>query len=188
MIPELSSVVIESDILEPHDIEKEPLVDIVRGGKDLLDSSEGLNIKNWQIYKEEDKIYIKAEDGEPVEIDVVPNTVSWLSMCFDQNMHYHIAYINEGITYWYWYDPVAEKYQSLELGSDIITPIARFDDARMEALSESDIILSYIRNGKLCCRVERQRYEIEHILQDNVSGNIVRCGMNRKFRFQWEVL
>ena len=190
MIPELptmSSTVVMDELLSPYNTIKTPLKDYARGGKAILDSSEGLNIKNWEIYIENDKVYIKAEDSDPIEIDAVPADISWISFCFDQNMHYHIVYVKEGNTFWYWYDPVAEKYNILELGSGISSPMCRLDDARFDAISESDIILSYIKNNNLYCRVERQRYETEHLIKENAVGQLVRCGMNKKFRYQWEV-
>ena len=186
-LPQVSSTVVSDEILAPHNTVKVPLKDYARGGKALLDSSDGLNIKNWEIYKEGDKIYIKAEDGDPVEVEDIPTDVTWLSFCFDQNMHYNIAYIRNGVTFWYWYDPVAEKYKDLELGEGYISPMARLDDARKDAQAESDIILSYVKNNNLYCRVQRQRYETEHLIKETLVGQLIRCGMNKKLRFQWEI-
>ena len=186
-LPQMSSSLVMDELLTPYNTLKVPLVDHARGGKALLDPSEGLNIKNWEIYIENDKIYNKAEDSDPIEIGAIPTDISWISFCFDQNMHYHIVYVKEGNTFWYWYDPVAEKYNTLELGSGISSPMCRLDDARFDAISESDIILSYVKNNNLYCRVERQRYETEHLIKENAPGQLVRCGMNKKFRFQWEV-
>lgn len=182
---ELSNPSLMDDFLIPYRQEKSPLLDYARGGVALLDASQGMNVKNWTCEVQEDGVYISSTGVPLMKVETLVGEPSWISMCFDQNMHYNLAYLIEGQgAFWYWYDATQQRYVTISLGN-VKTPIARFDDVRMKSAVYTDIVLSYIKGTSLCVRLQRDRYGVEYTLASNAGTRIIQCGMHRKLRFQW---
>ena len=186
-VPNLSAPPMPADFLAPHNRTKAALVDYARGGVALLDSSQGLNVKTWTCEARGDGVFLSAPAVAEFRIETIPENPLWVSIAFDQNMHYHVAYILEELgAFFYYYDATGERYNVLELG-EVITPIIRMDDVRKEALADCELILSYIRENKLCIRLQRDRFGVEYVIADGVGEAILQCGMNIMRRFQWDV-
>ncbi|MCO1337134.1 hypothetical protein MO867_22680, partial [Microbulbifer sp. OS29] len=96
-----------------------------------------------------------------------------------------IAYVEAGTAKLYWYDSSAGA-QTTSTWPGIITPRLTLDDKRSTQTSASDVIFAYLNNGHLYYRQQRDRYEIEYRLQENVnSPGLIKIGMNRQFRLQF---
>jgi hypothetical protein len=56
-------------------------------------------------------------------------------------------------------------------------------------LGISDVILTYIRDGALYVRVQRERFLTERLIAADIQGStrIWHFGMNNKLRLQWEL-
>lgn len=177
-----------ADFRAPYNSIKKPLVDHHRGGVALNDASKGLDIQNWKIEVRENKVYLSGDNVAEIEIPMdIPtgNTIEWISLAFDQNMHYVIAYtLDNDDSYLYYFNLATNTNSSLSLGK-INTPIVRMDDVRFINSADNDIILSYVKDGKLACRIQKDKYEIEYLLSDNVSANLLQCGISTESRFQW---
>lgn len=184
-LPNLSVPPMPAPLKEPYDRDKTPLTDYARGGIALLDASKGLNVKNWTCEASENGVYISSAGVSPMRVEVLPGEIIWISMCFDQNMHYNLAYMLEGTgTFLYWYDATRNQYVTDSIG-DVNTPILRMDDVRRFTEGDNDIILSYMKGTTLCVRVQRDRFGVEYELARNAGRRIVKCGMNKGLRFQW---
>lgn len=184
-IPNLSNPVMPDAFCIPYRQEKAPLVDYARGGVALLDASKGLNVKNWTCEANQDGVFISAPGVPLFKAETLPGEITWISLAFDHNMHYNLAYVLAGMgAFWYWYDAMQQRYVTDSLGS-ISTPVARMDDVRKYANMYNDIVLSYIRGSALCCRVQRDRYRIEYQLATNAGTTIRQCGMQENNRFAW---
>ena len=187
MIPDLPNVsdpAMTAELLQPYNRVKVPLKDYARGGMALLDSSRGLNQKNWACEVQNGEVFLSADGVAATSVyDVDPDT-SWISLAFDQNMHFNLAYVVGRVGYLYWYDAASQRYVTTNLGS-VVTPFIRLDDVRLYMEGYSDIILSYIVNEALCVRVQRDRFSVEYVLARNAGTKIEQCGMNRVNRFQW---
>lgn len=85
----------------------------------------------------------------------------------------------------YWYDTLAGGSVTTEY-SDAYNPTLSLDDKRMEQSATRDIIFAYLKSGNLYYRQQRDRYEIEYLLKENVSGSLIKSGMNENLRFQFE--
>lgn len=183
-LPNLSSPTMAADFRQPYNREKQPLSDHARGGAALLDASSGLNVKNWFAEVNGGVCFLSTEGVAPFAIESFPSEISWISLAFDQNMHYSLAYTIGSQSYLYWYDAEAQKYVTDTLGA-VASPFVRMDDVRDYVEGMNDIILSYIRGGALCVRMQRDRYKREYVLATRAGNRILQCGMNVKLRFQW---
>lgn len=184
-LPHLSNPTMPAAFKQPNNRDKSPLIDYARGGVALLDASHGLNVKNWVCEVSGKDVFISAPGVDHTRIEVLPGKIEWISMAFDQNMHYNLAYIleNQG-AFLYWYDATQNRYVTDSLGN-IRTPILRMDDVRKYTDGDNDIILSYIRGRSLCVRVQRDRFGVEYVLANNAGSGLLQCGMNVGLRFQW---
>lgn len=189
MLPEVPYVSVPpmpAEFIAPHNRVKTPLVDYARGGVKLLDSSQGLNVKTWTCEARGDGVFLNAPGVAEFRIETIPENPLWVSLAFDQNMHYHVTYILEETgAHFYMYNAEGEKYDVLDLG-DVQTPIIRIDDVNYDALGVCELVLSYIRKGNLCVRLQRDRFGAEYIIERGVGAAIIQCGMNKRRRFQWD--
>lgn len=188
-LPNLSSPVISDKFLSPYNRVKSPRIDYARGGVALLDPSRGLDVKNWVCELEEDgSCYLSSQGVSNYKIETFIDEPDWISITFDQNMHYNLTYtVPDSGGFLYWYDAEQNKYATKHLGN-VTTPFLRMDDVRKDAYGQNDIILSYLKGKDLCVRIQRERFEQEYVLWHIEGTKIVQCGMNRKMRFQWYTL
>lgn len=181
----LSDPTVEADFMQPYDKPKSALTDWARGGVALLDANSGLNVKNWFCEAQENGgVYLSSAGAQPFKIETLVGKPTWISFCFDQNMHYNIAYIVNSHSFFYWYDANQQGYTTTDIGA-VNTPFCRLDDVRRHPSFWNDIVLSYIRGAALCARLQRDRFSIEYVLAENAGSRIIQCGMNKKLRFQW---
>ena len=184
-LPNLSTPALQAEFKQPHNRGKSPLVDYARGGVALLDASKGLNVKNWICEANEDGVFISSQGASPTRIETLPGRIEWISMAFDQNMHYNLAYVIRGAgSFLYWYNAAKNQYVTEPLG-DVKTPILRMDDVRDEAINDCSMVLSYIKSSILCVRIQNDRFGVEYELANAAGKSIWQCGMNVGMRFQW---
>lgn len=172
----------------PRNIPKRPLVDYEYGGVALNDASQGLRSKVWMGEYIDGSIVLSAAAVTPTSVLAIEN-VKEFGFTFDQNMQPAVAYeLVTGESRFYWYDATIPGYTTLDLPSGSITPRCAVDDNRDMQTPVSDIILAYVRAGHLYIREQRDRYTVEYDLSDNAGpGGIVQIGMNRLWRFQFQM-
>lgn len=153
----------------------------------LSDPSQGSMAQLWTAVLNGSDVHVSAP--------TVPDTVifsranmSDISLTFDQNAHPFIAFTdNTGSGYW-WFDTTSSTQKTTMLPAGSSSPRARLDDKRPQFTNSSDIILTYIRSGKLYYRQQRDRYGTERTLASSVTGTVItRFGMNTGNRLQWEL-
>ena len=162
------------------------------GGIALNDPSAGLEVQVWRFSLEVDDdtgdswVYAEAP-GFPKTLLFTGSYVTEIAGAFDQNMNPMVAYQQSGAAKFWWWDSTASAMVHTTLPAGCIDLRCSLDDKRRFNVSESDIILSYVRGGSLYYRVQRERYLTEHLLQDNIS-RLVCSAMNVKWCFQWRAL
>lgn len=188
MLPQavLSSQVISGAFLPPDDAAFNPEIDRELGGVALNDSSQGLQVQVWELTVSGDDLVISAETVAPSVVLTRPGT-TWVSLAFDQNMRIAIAYVQNDVAKFYWYDGTLPGYRDDTLAAGITDPRLALDDKRFLQRQLSDIILAYTRNGNLYFRAQRDRYTIEYLLATGVVGRLRRVGMNTQRRLQFEL-
>ena len=133
------------------------------GGIALMDSTRGLFYQNWQIKTDGQKIYIKAENEKQWREVLSDVKITEVDLTFDQNMRPVLTYVSGGIAKLYWYDTVSQS-QTITDFPNVQNPRVSLDDKRAFNTANSDVIFAYINNDQLCCRYQRERYGIEHVL------------------------
>ena len=195
MLPDgvLSTVPVPAAFQPPHDRVKERLIDYELGGRAIQDSSEGLELQVWRGRYLDGAIVLDVPGVvEPVSVLEIAD-VTEFQFTFDQNMQPAIAYVvNDQTAHWYWFDATVPGFETLDLPEGSITPRCALDDKRDAAgtrAAVSDIILTYLRDGVLYFRAQRERYEDEHELETDLEGyELGQFGMNRGLRLQWQLV
>lgn len=159
-------------------------VDYEEGPIAIADVTQGLQAQRWRM---------RLVDSEFFWLDapVVPEYVAYsapgtteISFTFDQQGRLAIAYVQNGQPKIYWYDSLMADFTVLFLPSDAVTPKIILDDKRFTQSPSADIVLQYIRGGKLCMRDQRGRFLTEYILSNGPWTAIAKVGFNRGLRLQ----
>lgn len=166
-------------------------IDYEDGGIAIQDPSEGLLYQQWRA-----RLFDPGESSSRVMLSA-PNTPEFtllglpglteISVSFDQNMRPVLAFVQSGVAKLRWYDSVAGDQVITEIGADVITPRVSLDDKRFLATNgyqTSDVILAYVRGGNLYTRIQRERYETEHLMAEGVKP-LIKIGMSRALRLQF---
>lgn len=189
MLPDnrASSISFGGIYLPPDDRVVSPLVDYERGGVALNDASEGLMGYNWKCFLDGEDVFLQRDDEAPVFI-FTQAQISEISFCFDQNMHYCVSFIQEGVLKLRWFDSFVNNYVTTTF-EQAINPRLTLDDKRSESLQTSDIILAYIRGRTLYYRQQRDRFDIERALRTDLfpGARLRNIGMNKNWRVQFEL-
>lgn len=184
MIPVLSSEPQVYALLDPAASPLDPLTDYEMGGVALNDPSQGLYVKQWVCRYADGSVRLSAHGVQEAPLFSMPN-VTEVSLAFDQNMRPFVAYVTNGEAWFYWYDTQIGQAVHTQLPSGSTSPRCCLDDHRALQLGNSDIILAYIRNGNLYCRVQRDRYGIEYLLVSDAEDRLFNVGMQKNLRLQF---
>ncbi len=166
-------------------------VDYEDGGKDIQDVSEGLLYQRWRarIFRAgtvDSYIMLDAPSVPEFTVLTLPY-LEEMSFSFDQSMRPAIAYVQDGVSFLRWYDSTIPGMATTETGDDVITPRLSFDDKRIigsQGFLVSDLILGYVRNDNLYMRMQRDRFEVEYLLAEDVKP-LIKIGFSRKLRLQF---
>lgn len=158
------------------------------GGIRISDTSTGLMSHVWKCWTDGTSVWLKRIDTEEIVLLYTGENITEVDITFDQNMHYNLTYVDNGVSYFLWYDSLDSKYNTKILGSLNIRPRVSLDDKRIFNLINSDIILAYQRDNKLYYCLQRERYEFEYLIKVSEKKRILwRIGMGTKncFLFFW---
>lgn len=180
MLPDnmLSSAAIFGGFLVPDRIND--LMDYEWGGKDLLDASEGIQVKIWTCFYEDGWIKITDNAGLRYSILEVAE-VTQLGFAFSLSMRVYVTYVAAGRAFFYWYDSTTSAYITTDYGVETITPQLSFDDVRNSQSSNADVIFAYVRDDVLYTRMQRDRFQIEYEM--GAANQLVQIGMTSNYRF-----
>ena len=153
------------------------------------DPSRGHRYQQWRAYLKDYQIILEADNVPPRVLLASPdNTITDISICFNQNADLHYAWVDAGVARFRWYDTVTAQFQTMTLPAGTRTPKITLDDKRPRQSGRSDIILSYIgSDNKLYFRMQRERFQTEHLLADGPFVSIERLYMSNGYRLQWLV-
>ena len=151
------------------------------------DPTLGHNYQQWRAYVKDYKVWIEADNTPTrVLIESMANTITDISICFNQNADLHYAWVDAGVARFRWFDTVTASFQTMVLPSGTRTPKCTLDDKRPAQSARNDIILSYVKadNG-LYFRRQRDRFQVEYLLDAGPWIGIERLYMNNGLRLQW---
>lgn len=180
MLPDnmLSSAAIFGGFLVPNRIND--LIDYEWGGKDLLDASEGMQVKIWTCFYEDGWIKITDNAGLRYSILEVAE-VTQLGFAFSLSMRVYVTYVAVGRAFFYWYDSTTSAYITTDYGVETITPQLSLDDVRNSQSGNADVIFAYVRDDVLYTRMQRDRFQIEYEM--GAANQLVQIGMTNNYRF-----
>lgn len=173
----------------PDNLKAIGLTDRELGGVAINDGSQGLNNWVWTVNVEPDGAVKLWREGEVATTVLVQTDIADIALAFDQNMQPVLAW--ESITgelFLYWFNPVIQSFvtDSFGLGRN---PRLAMDDKRIRSLGTSDVIFAYISEGKLCYRMQRDRFVAEYIVATDITDSrlkLQRIGLVN-YRFQFEI-
>lgn len=158
------------------------------GGVGLSDTSQGLASHTWRAWTDSKAIHIQRSDlpKDTAKTLLAAPNITELDLTFDQNMRPVLAYVSAGTAKLYWYDTVSQS-QTITDFPNAKNPRVSLDDKRSFNTANSDVIFAYINNDQLCCRYQRERYGIEHVLhQLPPKTELVKIGMGTANRFLFD--
>lgn len=158
--------------------------DYEMGAGALNDPTLGHNFQLWHARIVDETILIGAENL-PEFVFYEGEAVTDVSIAFDQNMRLHVAYRDLGNTYFYWFNTQTGVAETWNMGASVITPKITLDDKRSTQSGASDVIIAYIRAGKLYHRRQRDRFQEEYLLDDGPFLGLEKMGMNSIWRLQF---
>ena len=186
----LSTAVVPGEYLAPDGRGLTPLEDRELGGIAHQDPSQGLMVKEWRAWIEASgDIKVQPVDLSQPALLITTGAVgsNYISLAFDRNMRVVVAWRRTNIVYLYWYDSTIEAYRTTEFAG-ARTPRLTHDDKRVRAADSSDVLLFYLKDTKLCMRMQRDRYGVEYELANvELDHALYRVGMSNKNRLQIEV-
>lgn len=185
MTPVKSTVSVRAPFAGARNLPVSYRVDYEDGPVALSDNSRGLQYQTWTCLIVGDSVVIRALNTAAEWVIFSDPGVSEISFTFDQNALYTCAYVAAGVPKMRWYDSLSGEYVTTLLPPDCINPRVSLDEKRQELSGDSDVILAYVRGGNLYFRVQRERYTVEHLWEENVPAGLIKIGMNRVLRFQF---
>lgn len=184
-IPEnrISTILQEAPYFSPDDLARESLTDYEQGGFDLLDTTQDMSFQRWTLTYNDPNVTVTAENSNGGLLFSLPG-ITELSLAFDQNMNPFVTYVVGGQAWYWWFNPQLTQQEHVQMQSSVLNPRCCLDDKRIGQVSASDIILAYVLNNNLYYREQRDRFEIEYLLQAGVS-NLYSVGMGEHLRLQF---
>lgn len=193
MMPDnsLSSEIVSSRFVGAKSLSVTKTIDYEDGGIDIQDITQGLMFQRWRarLFRagtDESYIMLDAPNVPEFVALTVPNMTE-MSFSFDQSMRAAIAYVQAGVAKLWWYDTTIPGMTTTEIGAGVVTPRLSFDDKRTigsQSFLVSDLILAYVNDDNLYMRMQRDRFEVEYLLEEGVTP-LIKIGMNRGLRLQF---
>lgn len=153
------------------------------------DTSAGASYQVWGTYLRDGVVWIEAPTSRLKDALLAApyNLITDVSIAFNMNADLHVVWVEQGETFFRWYSTLDAKFIVWKLPEGTRTPRLTLDDKRPSATSVSDIILSYIDStGRLLCRIQRDRFGIEYVLDDGPYLGLDKVYFSVSNRLQWE--
>lgn len=159
------------------------------GGKTYGSVADGVTGYVWKAWIDGDAVKLRREDLGDTRTEFTASGLTQLDLCFDQNMRPFFAYVLGGVAHYRYYDFDTNTYNAVSLVDPAIRfPRCALDDPDPANAPQSDIILGYTRNGNLCYRIQRERFQKEYIVATDAKKTMLwRVGRTTdlRFGFQW---
>ena len=152
----------------------------------INDPSKELNNKFWAAYADAGDLYLSdTVDLTNTLILSEPDGIAKVALAFDQNANDTYAYITDlGELKLRFYDSLIPGDSLVSFG--IVQSMTLAMDIKYYPSSDqSDILLYYIRDGAIYCRIQRDRFLIEYATPVTTGASrLLDSGMRKDYRFQ----
>lgn len=169
------------------------LEDYELGGVGIQDPSQGLQVKLWKCWWDENDDNVYLEDTTTGNTTTLFNEVDIveLAFTFDQNMRWYTATRHSDNTLNFrWFDTQQAVYELTSYANIKSARLAHDDKRRLSVeQGQSDVILTYLRGTQVHWRIQRDRFaqEYTHPTTFLNSNKITHFGMSTKNRLQWRL-
>lgn len=183
---QLSPTRVIGDFLSPDDrLRSSLLVDYEMGGLAIGDPSRGLRLQPWEARVWAGMIQTRPEAGGSWYDITSDVDITEIALAFDQNMRPSVSYVAGGVAKFYWYDAFTAAFATTTL-TGASSPVVTMDDKREMQVGLNDVLLFYLKAGRVMHRVQRDRYLIEYDLAPIPTGTtrILQWGMSNINRIQ----
>lgn len=158
------------------------------GTSAINDTSTDLNTHNWFGFVDNGWFKIKREDLSDVHdvVELPSGKVTQIDFCFDQTARPVAVFVINEEAYLYYYKDNAFTLEKLD--DTIKCPRLVLDNYNLSDIGISDIILGYCHDGKLCYRIQRERYGKEYVIGTDPNKHLLwRIGhmQDGRIGFQW---
>ena len=151
----------------------------------LQDVSRGLQYQIWRVRLIGESVYVTSPTTPETEV-FSKRGITQVSLSFDQNARYVVAYIINNSQLWlYWYSPVLQSFTHTQIDDGVRDVRITMPDKRDFQIPESVIGMFYTKGDKLLVRWQTDRYGDVQELQSGIAGRLMRVGMNAHYRLQF---
>ena len=150
------------------------------------DNSQGITYQIWtaEITNNGTEITISAENTEPYVL-LTGSNFTEVSISFDIIGNLYCVFEEDGVSKVYWYDVRVGDHIVTAFEEHLKNPRLTLDD-KYDTSGRSDLILAYIKNHRVHYRLQRDRFEIEYLLEsDRVATTLHKIGMGINGRVQF---
>jgi hypothetical protein len=185
----LSDPAFPAAFLVPDDMDSSLLESFEYGGVAINDGTQGRMVQFWRAWIDVTGTTIQCSpiSGSPITTLVTGATnLTSVSIAFDSNMAPALAYIENGVLKFRWFNTTIQAFQT-DIYTGATSGKVSADDKRRSQDGASDVILGYTRGGKLFTREQRDRYQVEYEMGPCGSLKLRRMGMHNRLRFQFEL-
>lgn len=158
------------------------------GGVGISDPSGGLMYQMWRgVLDVATGTVLLSSPNTPEFVLYSEAGITQMDFSFDQNMKPCLAFTQNGVAKFWWYNTVTSQYEVIVL-TGAVTPLVVLDDKRPVGVNSSDVVLVYLRDGSLYCRDQRDRFTIEYDLGIHGVRRLLRMGFSTGLRIQIQVI
>ena len=156
------------------------------GPTGINDPSKELNNKFWAAYADTGNLYLRdtVNSTDTLILNEIDG-IAKVSLAFDQNANDTYAYITDtGVLKLRFFDSLIPGDSLVDLGPAQSVTLT-MDMKYYPSSGQSDILLYYIRDGAIYCRVQRDRFLIEYATPVTTGASrLLGSGMRADYRFQ----
>lgn len=191
MIPtnSLSSVTITSNLIGSKKKRFNIIEDYESGDIALNTVSNGLMFQEWKMWIENNSNILLKPDNQELPILIYSGAdIDYITFTFDKNMNLIYLYRESGVWKFNWFDTSTNNKTITEYSNEYSDFQLIFDDKRSEVSNSDDVLLFYVKNKNLYYRQQRDRYTIEYLLKENITGRLcnVCMGANNRLHMKFD--
>jgi len=139
------------------------LVSYERGGIALNDPSQGMDVRTWKVFADDQGIWIQSRQVDTPILFIQGEEINYVDLAFDNNMNPVICYRQLEVVKLSWFDPqtsvrITTEYPMAHVGC------VTLDDKRPGFTSTNDVLFIYARDEGIYYRQQRDRYGVEYYL------------------------
>ena len=177
-----------SDFIYPYNVAYTALHQTVLGGIAPNDASQGRNYQLWSIDYDGTDITVTPESGSTTLTITEPDVQS-VSLSFNNNMDYVIAWTTPTGAKLYYYDTLTSQYITRTAEFTNITSCRVCVDKYEEWFAaDSDVIFGYVENGNLYYRQQRDRYDNAYLIGPATGRRLIKMAPSVGNRLQFQLI